>query len=96
MALEAVGHVPWAMRAAAFRHHTPHSVVIQDSGGQTERRLEHMACGARSGSCRGEDKFSMRVLRGVRCDLRESAPMFRMTGQTGVLLSNELLMEGRR
>lgn len=96
MALEAVGHVAGTMGTAAFRHHTPHSVVIQDSGGQAERRLKHMACGARSGSGRGEDKFSMRVFRGDGGDLRESAPMFRMTGQTRVLLPNELLMEGRR
>ena len=80
MALKAVGHVAGAMGAAAFCHHIPNLVVIPDSGGQAERRLKHMACGARSGSGRGEDKVPMRVLRGIRCDLRASAPMFRMTG----------------
>ncbi|HEU4504161.1 MAG TPA: hypothetical protein VFR79_04980 [Nitrospira sp.] len=96
MALEAVRHVAGAMGAAAFCPDTPNLVVIQDSGGQAERRLKHMACGARSGSGHGEDKVSMRVLRGMRCDVRESAPMFRMTGYTRVLLPNELLMEGCR
>lgn len=95
MAVEAVGHVAGTMGAAAFRHHTPHSVVIQDSGRQTEGRFKRMACGARSGSCCGENQFSMRVLRGIRCDLRESAPMFRMTGQTRLLFSDELPMKGR-
>lgn len=96
MALEAVGHVAGAMGAAAFCPDTPNLIVLQDSGGQAERRLKHMAFGARSGSGRGEDKVSMWVLRGIRCDLRERAPMFRMAGYTRVLLPNELLMEGRR
>jgi hypothetical protein len=96
MALETVRHAAGAMSAAAFGHHLPHNVVIQDSGRQTERRLKHMACGAGNGSCCGEDKFSMRVLRGAGRDLGVSAPMLGVTGQTRVLLSDELLMGSRR
>jgi hypothetical protein len=96
MALKAVGHVAGAMGAAAFDHHSPHGIVVQDSRRQTERRLKHMACGARRGSCGGKDKFSMRVLPGIRSYLRVSTPVFRMTGQTRLLLSNELLVESRR
>jgi hypothetical protein len=95
MALEAVGHVAAAMGTVAFPHQTPHRVVIRDGGRQTERRLKHMACGAQRGSCCGEDKFSMRVPGGAGRNLRESAPVFRMTRQTRVLLPNKLLMEHR-
>jgi hypothetical protein len=96
MALETVRHAAGLMSAAAFGHHLSHDVAIQDKGRQAERRLEYMACGAESGTCGGEDIFSMRVLCHAGCNWRDNTPMLGMTGQTRVLLSNELLMESRR
>lgn len=94
MALETVGHMPRAMGAAAFRHHMTHGIVVHYRWSRTEGRSKLMARGARIGTCHDEDKFSMRVPHDARGDLRESASMLGMTGQTSLLVSNDIQMEG--
>jgi hypothetical protein len=94
MALETLGHMPRAMGAAAFRHHMTHDIVIHYRRSRTEGRSKLMARGARMGTCHDENKFSMRVHHGARGDLRESASMLGMTGQTSLLVSNDIQMEG--
>lgn len=96
MAFETIGHLPRAMGAAAFRHHTTHQVVVHYRRTRAEGRSKLMARGAGTGACHNKDKFSMRVPHGARRDLRESASMLGMTGQTCLLLLNDVPMKGRR
>jgi hypothetical protein len=67
------------METAAFSQKAPHRVVVDDRWPGTIRSSKHMTRRAGSRPSRFENKGSVRVRGGARCDLRESAPVLRVT-----------------
>ena len=83
----------WPMRTAALRHDPTHDVVVAEYRRQTECRLEAMACTTGGGPCRREDEVSVRVSCSSRRNFTVNASMLCMTGETGLLLTNDVSVD---
>ena len=93
MTLYTVRHSATMMCTLPFSQQASHRKVVEQCRASDHVRSHIVTGTARMRSSDSEDKLPVRINHRVGRDLGQRPPMFRMTGETGVLLSHHLAMK---